>query len=156
MKEIGEEFKEKREEIGITIEEVSSDLGKDVILIENLESGNHKVFKDILELKDMVKTYAKYLGLDDEKLLGELDDFLFEKTSKISIEDIQERLKQEQAKRKEEKKVRTPYTLEFENKKNLTLVAILFINYLSCDIKSSVPSKSKRASSNISLVSISI
>lgn len=127
MKEIGEEFKEKREEIGITIEEVSSDLGKDVILIENLESGNHKVFKDILELKDMVKTYAKYLGLDDEKLLGELDDFLFEKTSKISIEDIQERLKQEQAKRKEEKKVRTPYTLEFENKKNLTLVAILFI-----------------------------
>ena len=127
MKEIGEEFKEKREEIGITIEEVSSDLGKDVILIENLESGYHKVFKDILELKDMVKTYAKYLGLDDEKLLGELDDFLFEKTSKISIEDIQERLKQEQAKRKEEKKVRTPYTLEFENKKNLTLVAILFI-----------------------------
>ena len=127
MKEIGEEFKEKREEIGITIEEVSSDLGKDVILIENLESGNHKVFKDILELKDMVKTYAKYLGLDDEKLFGELDDFLFEKTSKISIEDIQERLKQEQAKRKEEKKVRTPYTLEFENKKNLTLVAILFI-----------------------------
>lgn len=127
MKEIGEEFKEKREEIGITIEEVSSDLGKDVILIGNLESGNHKVFKDILELKDMVKTYAKYLGLDDEKLLGELDDFLFEKTSKISIEDIQERLKQEQAKRKEEKKVRTPYTLEFENKKNLTLVAILFI-----------------------------
>lgn len=127
MKEIGEEFKEKREEIGITIEEVSSDLGKDVILIENLESGNHKVFKDILELKDMVKTYAKYLGLDDEKLLGELDDFLFEKTSKISIEDIQERLKQEQAKRKEEKKVRTPYTLEFENKKNLTLVVILFI-----------------------------
>ena len=127
MKEIGEEFKEKREEIGITIEEVSSDLGKDVILIENLESGNHKVFKDILELKDMVKTYAKYLGLDDEKLLGELDDFLFEKTSKISIEDIQERLKQEQAKRKEEKKLRTPYTIEFENKKNLTLVAILFI-----------------------------
>lgn len=127
MKEIGEEFKEKREEIGITIEEVSSDLGKNVILIENLESGNHKVFKDILELKDMVKTYAKYLGLDDEKLLGELDDFLFEKTSKISIEDIQERLKQEEAKRKEEKKVRTPYTLEFENKKNLTLVAILFI-----------------------------
>ncbi|MGM9878650.1 MAG: helix-turn-helix domain-containing protein [Bacilli bacterium] len=127
MKEIGEEFKEKREEIGITIEEVSSDLGKDTLLIENLESGNHKVFKDILELKDMVKTYAKYLGLDDEKLLGDLDDFLFEKTSKISIEDIQERLKQEKEKRKEEKKVRTPYTLEFENKKNLTLIIILFI-----------------------------
>lgn len=125
MKEIGEEFKEKRQEIGITIEEVSSDLGKDTLLIENLESGNHKVFKDVLELKDMVKIYAKYLGLNDEKLLEEIDDFLFEKTSKISIEDIKERLKQE--KRKDEKKVRTPYTLEYENKKNITLVIILFI-----------------------------
>ena len=79
MKEIGEEFKLKREEIGISIQEVSNDLKKDVILIENLESGNHKVFKDVLELKDMVSSYAKYLGLDDEKLLGDLDDFLFEK-----------------------------------------------------------------------------
>ena len=75
----------------------------------------------------MVKAYAKYLGLDDEKLLGELDDFLFEKTSKISIEDIKERLKQEQEKKKNEKKVRTPYTIEFENKKSLTLVIILTI-----------------------------
>lgn len=126
MKEIGEQFKEKREEIGITLEEVSSDLNKDIILVENLESGNHKVFKDILELKDMVKIYAKYLGLDDEKLLGDLDDFLFEKTSKISIEDIKERLKEEN-KKKQEKKVRTPYTIEYESKKNVTLIMILVI-----------------------------
>lgn len=125
MKEIGEEFKEKREEIGITTSEVASDLNKEVLLIESLESGNHKVFKDILELKDMVKLYAKYLGLDDEKLLGDLDDFLFEKTSKISIEDIKERLKQEQDNKKNEKKIRTPYTIEVEKKKNLTLVFIL-------------------------------
>ena len=128
MKEIGEAFKEKREEIGITLEEVSSDLAKDVLLIENLENGNHKVFKDILELKDMVRIYAKYLGLDDEKLLGDLDDFLFEKTSKISIEDIQERLKQEKEKKKEEeKKIRTPYTLEIKEKKSFTLMIIIFI-----------------------------
>ena len=75
----------------------------------------------------MVKIYAKYLGLNDEKLLEEIDDFLFEKTSKISIEDIKERLKQEKDKRKDEKKVRTPYTLEYENKKNITLVIILLI-----------------------------
>lgn len=109
MKEIGEEFRLKREEIGISVQEVSNDLKKDVLLIENLESGNHKVFKDILELKDMVSRYAKYLGLDDEKLLGDLDDFLFEKTSKISIEDIKERLKEEKSK-EVDKKIRTPYT----------------------------------------------
>ena len=127
MKEIGEQFKEKREEIGITIEEVSNDLSRDVLIIENLENGNHKVFKDILDLKDMVRIYAKYLGLDDEKLLGELDDFIFEKTSKISIEDIQARLKEEQEKKKNEKKIHTPYTLELKNEKNITLVIIIAI-----------------------------
>ena len=127
MKEIGEQFKEKREEIGITIEEVSNDLNKDVIVIENFENGNHKVFKDVLELKDMVRIYAKYLGLDDEKYLGELDDFLFEKTSKISASDIKERLKEEQEKKKDEKKVHTPYTIEVQPKKNFVLFVIVLI-----------------------------
>ena len=124
MKEIGEQFKEKREEIGITIEEVSNDLSRDVIVIQNLENGNHKVFRDILDLKDMVRIYAKYLGLDDEKLLEELDDFIFEKTSRISASDIEEKLKEEQEKKKEEKKVHTPYTLELKNKKDFTLIVI--------------------------------
>lgn len=127
MKEIGEQFKEKREEIGITIEEVSNDLNRDVIIIENFENGNHKVFKDVLELKDMVRIYAKYLGLDDEKYLGELDDFLFEKTSKISASDIKDRLKEEQEKKKDEKKVHTPYTLEVKPKRGFILLVIVFI-----------------------------
>lgn len=127
MKEMGEEFKAKREEIGITVEEVSNDLKKDYVLIENLESGNFKVFKDILELKEVVELYAKYLGLDDEKLLSDLDDYLFEKTSKISLDDIQERLKQE---KQEEKKIRTPYTLELQKKKSLTWVVIIFLTLI--------------------------
>ena len=126
MNEIGDIFKEKREEIGITTGEVASDLKKDPILIENLESGNHKVFKDILELKDTISSYAKYLGLNDEELLDKLNDYLFETTSKISIEDIKERLKQDKDE-KEEKKVKTPYTLEVVKKKNLTAVIIGFI-----------------------------
>ncbi len=127
MKEIGEQFKEKREEIGITVEEVSNDLHRDVLVIENFENGNHKVFKDILDLKDMVRKYAKYLGIDDEKYLAELDDFLFEKTSKINADDIKERLKEEQEKKKDEKKIHTPYTLEMKTKKSSTLVVIILI-----------------------------
>ena len=38
MKEIGEQFKEKREEIGITIEEVANDLKTEPIIIENAKS----------------------------------------------------------------------------------------------------------------------
>ena len=127
MKEIGEQFKEKREEIGITIEEVSNDLSRDVIVIQNLENGNHKVFRDILDLKDMVRTYAKYLGLDDEKLLEELDDFIFEKTSKISAIDVENKLKEEQEKKKDDKKIHTPYTLELKNQKDFTVVVIIII-----------------------------
>ena len=129
MKEIGKQFREKREEIGITIEEVSNDLARDVIIIQNLENGNHKVFKDILDLKDMVRVYAKYLGLDDEKLLSELDDFIFEKTSKISVEDIEERIKQEQEKKEkeEETKIHTPYTVEMKKEKNFTMIIIIVI-----------------------------
>ena len=71
MKEIGESFKEKREEIGITLEEVSKDLGIKEVLLENLEEGNAKVFKDILEIKDTIESYSKYLGLDTEKIMDE-------------------------------------------------------------------------------------
>ena len=127
MKVMGEEFKVKREEIGITVEEVSNDLKKDYLLIENLESGNFKVFKDILELKEVVEMYAKYLGLDEERLLSDLDDYLFEKTSKISLDDIQERLKKDESSLK---KVRTPYTLELQKKKNITWVIIMFLTVI--------------------------
>ena len=124
MKEIGQTFKEKREEIGITIEEVANDLKTDTIVIENLEAGNHKVFRDIIELKEMISNYAKYLGLDDTKLKEELEDFLFETTSKIDIEDIKERLKQT---KKEEKKIKTPYTIEVKTKKSNSMIVVIIL-----------------------------
>ena len=61
----------------------------------------------------MVRIYAKYLGLDDEKLLGDLDDFLFEKTSKISLDDIKEAQKKED---NEKKKIVSPYTNQEKKK----------------------------------------
>ena len=64
MKEIGESFKEKREEIGITLEEVSKDLGIKEVLLENLEEGNAKVFKDILEIKDTIEAGIELSGTE--------------------------------------------------------------------------------------------
>lgn len=124
MKDIGEQFREKREEIGISIEEVSSDLKIDSVLIDNLEDGNSKVFKDVLELKDIITNYAKYLGLDSDKLLDELNDYLFEKTSKISLEDIKVSVNKE----KQEKKIKSPYTMEVKNTDySYTLIIIALI-----------------------------
>ena len=129
MKEIGESFKEKREEIGITLEEVSKDLGIKEVLLENLEEGNAKVFKDILEIKDTIESYSKYLGLDTEKIMDEYNDYLFEKTSKISIDDIKERLEKTN-KEKVVKKINSPYTkemIDFNKKYNIILIVIVFI-----------------------------
>ena len=126
MKEIGEQFKEKREEIGISVEEVASDLKTDPIIIENLEEGNRKVFKDVLELKDISSSYAKYLGLDEESILDEINDYLFEKTSKIDLEDLKDRI--EAIKKEEEKKkIKTPYTIERKDNSKKTIFSIIVI-----------------------------
>ena len=126
MKEIGEQFKEKREEIGISINEVASDLKTDPIIIENLEEGNRKVFKDVLELKEISSLYAKYLGLDSESILDEINDYLFEKTSKIDLDDLKDRI--EIIKKEEEKnKIRTPYTIERNENSKKTIFSIVVI-----------------------------
>ena len=128
MKEIGEQFKEKREEIGITIDEVSQDLKIDAILIDNLEDGNNKVFKDILELKEIIEAYAKYLGLDSDKLLDDLNDYFFEKTSKISLEDIKMSLNKANKDKEDVTKIKSPYTKETKQKSNtFTMLIIISI-----------------------------
>lgn len=125
MKEIGNIFKEKREKIGITIEEVANDLQVDSILIENLEDGNDKVFKDILEVKKIIEVYSKYLDLEKENLLEEYNDYLFDKTTKINQADIREKLNRI---KKEEKKISSPYTIiEKEQSKETKTIILLVV-----------------------------
>ena len=107
MKELGEYLKEKREEMGVGLEEAAEDLNLNSDDVENIEEGNTRAFKDMLELKGIIKEYAKYLGLDPEKVVDEFNDFLFEHTSRISLEDI---LNAKQQREEEEKKVYSPYT----------------------------------------------
>ena len=70
MKEIGEKLKITREEQGVSIEEAASDLNLRVSQIENIEAGNLKAFKDVFYLKYFIRDYAKYLGLDEEEIVG--------------------------------------------------------------------------------------
>ena len=108
LKEIGEFLKESRVENGVSIEEASDDLNVTSSEIENLEEGNIKAFKDVYYLKNLVKEYSKYLGQDPDHILDEFNDFMFEHTSKISLDDIKEAKKKIH---KEEKPVITsPYT----------------------------------------------
>lgn len=118
MKEIGERFKEAREAIDISVEEAAEDLKVDANQIENIEAGNIKAFENVVALKYLIKDYSKYLGLDAEEMLDEYNEYLFDCTSKISLEDIKAAKKRLASKQKEEEKVQSPYTkFRFEHKK---------------------------------------
>ena len=130
MKELGEYLKDKRKENGVGLEEAAEDLSLTKDDIENIEAGNIRAFRDVLKLKVMVKDYAKYLGLDPEKVVDEFNDFLFEHTSKISLEDI---LEAKQKKEEEEKQIVSPYTKSTKkhfNIENLLKLKPLFIVFL--------------------------
>ncbi len=113
MKELGYFLKTERVENGISLTEASEDLNLSTALLENIESGNIRAFKDVYELREEVKKYAKYLGADVDKVMDQFNDFLFEKTSKISLDEIKEAGKKSNS---EEKKISSPYTVEEKKK----------------------------------------
>ena len=127
MKELGEYLKETRINNGVSIEEASDDLNIDSFILENLEAGNIRAFKDVLGIKEKIKAYAKYLGLNPEDVADEFNDFLFEHTSKISLSDILEaEKKRNKEKKSETKKVSSPYTIVKQKKVNKNFVYLFF------------------------------
>ena len=108
MKNIGLKLKYKREETGLSIEEVAEDLKMRPSQISSIEEGKTEDFKDVFYLKYFIRDYAKYLGLDSERILDEFNEYLFDMTSKIPIELIKEAKKD----KNENNDTISPYTKE--------------------------------------------
>ena len=132
MKELGEYLKHTRIDNGVSMEEAAGDLGLSTSQLDNIESGNVRAFKDVYSLKQYVRQYAKYLGLDPEKVVDEFNGFLFEHTSKISLEDIKDA--QRKLEEKEQKKIKSPYTIVHKKKLSIwpfvmipVVILLLFI-----------------------------
>ncbi len=132
MKELGEYLKDVRINNGVSLEEAAEDNELSASQLENIENGNIKAFKDVYKLKEYMKNYAKYLGLDPNEVADEFNEFLFEHTSKISLDDILEAKKR--IEEKEEKKIQSPYTKEYKEKFNyrpliytVAIIAIIII-----------------------------
>lgn len=123
MKEIGEKLKETRENIGISIEEAAEDLKIRPSQIEEVEAGDIKAFKDVFSLKYFVRDYSKYLGLDYNDMVDEFNEYLFDYTSRLSLEDIKKAQKDDE-KEKETPKIVSPYTVEKKRKKIIPPVII--------------------------------
>ena len=131
MKELGEYLREVRENNGVGIQEASEDLKLSETVLQNVEKGNIKAFRDVLDLKEIIKNYAKYLGLDPDKVIDEFNDFLFEHTSKIKLSDILEAEKK--SKEKKEDKIYSPYTrpkkilLDIRYKKLISMLSLIIL-----------------------------
>ena len=124
MKELGESLSILRKNNGVTLEEAANDLGITEKELEAIENGNFKVFKDVYELKKTISNYAKYLGLDEDKIIDEFNDFIFSKTSKISKEDIQAvRNKNEE----KEEKVSSPSTKIGKSRYDFAPIVLLVV-----------------------------
>lgn len=124
MKDIGKYLKQARIDNGVSLDEASEDLNMSVVQLENIEEGNVRAFKDIFSLRGYVKDYAKYLGLDVNKLSDEFNDFMFEKTSKISLADIM--YATENTSNEEKDRVVSPYT-RIRVKKEIPLKPLLWV-----------------------------
>lgn len=131
MKEIGEALKEARENTGLTIEEVASDLKLRPSQIQNIESGNIDAFKDVFYLKYFIKDYSKYLGLSYEDMVDEFNEYLFDYTSKISLDDIKKAKKKADKKDKKQKRIASPYTIERKKKINFKIFLIILLAILA-------------------------
>lgn len=125
MKELGEYLKGQREANSVGLEEASEDLNISKDDLENIEEGNIRAFKDVLGLKNKIKVYAKYLGLDPDEVADEFNDFMFEHTSKISLSDILEASKKQDE--KEQKKIHSPYTMIKRKKTNVKGMSIFIL-----------------------------
>lgn len=145
MKELGEYLRITRLENGVSMEEAAEDLDLSTVQLENIEKGNVKAFKDVYGLKQYVRQYAKYLGLDPEQVMDEFNEFLFEHTSKISLDDILEAKKKSEE--QEVKKIKSPYTKEYKKKINwfpiigsiLGIIAVCVLVYFIISMMNKAP-----------------
>lgn len=130
MKGIGELFLQTRQASGVSLKEASEDLGIEQAVLENIEDGKTGSFSDVYVLKNYVASYAKYLGLDEEKVIDSFNEYIFEATSRIPIKDIEKQIEEQNKNETNENKIASPYTKGEKKIKNglyLTLYIILII-----------------------------
>ena len=128
LEEIAEILRSTRIDAGIEISEVSKDLDISEVILKNIEEGKIGAFKDIFELKQQIADYAKYLGIDSEKLLDDFNEYLFEYTTRIPIKDIEKTLEQNLKENAEEEKVISPYSLDVKtSKKGIYILIYLLV-----------------------------
>ena len=129
MNEIGDTLRLEREKIGVSLEEVSKDLNIKELILKNIEDGKIGCFKDVFVLKEYIKNYAKYLGIPQDSIINEFNEYLFEYTSRIPVDDIEKAIVEKEKKENIENNISSPYTRKSKifNKKVIVFTVICSI-----------------------------
>lgn len=91
MEKIGVILKERRLELGLSLEEMSKKTKLSIVQLEAIEDGNIEFFRDDLSyLTYFVRYYANALHLDFDELRSELDNSILAYTNTMSISKIKE------------------------------------------------------------------
>jgi len=128
--EVGETLRNSREVSGVTLEEVSADLDIPVILLEQIEDGNMGAFKDVFELKEYIRKYSKYIGLDPDEITDVFNGDMFERTSKIPMDKIEEAVKESLIEEEQEERIASPYTKAIPKIKTTPYIIALVISII--------------------------
>lgn len=135
MVETGETLKSTRENAGVSLDEVSKDLNIPVLYLEQIEDGSIGSFEDIYELKKMILDYAKYLGLNTETIVNKFNEYMFEYTSKIPMDEIEKAVREKEKEKDDADRIASPYTREYPREKTLpyiiTVIGIIILVILA-------------------------
>lgn len=122
MIETGLALKNTRETSGVSLDEVSNDLSIPVLYLEQIEDGSIGSFDDIYELKQMIIDYAKYLGINTDTVITKFNEYMFEYTSKIPMDEIEKAVREKQKEEESEERIASPYTRVYPKEKTLPYV----------------------------------
>ena len=75
MEELGAKFKEKREELDITLAQARNETNIRMSYLEAIEEGEFERVEQEVYLKGFLKIYANYLGLDERKILKDYREY---------------------------------------------------------------------------------
>ncbi len=128
MGDIGNDLKTARIASSVSLEEAASDTEIPETALEQIEEGSIGSFKDIFQLKDYLRTYAKYLGLDPDKIIDQFNEYMFEYTSKIPVKEIEKTITK-MAKEDKNEEIISPYTKI--NKKYSNWVYIIIYAFIA-------------------------
>ncbi len=132
LNEIGSDFKQARNSAGLNLDEASSDTNIPIEALEQIEAGSIGSFKDIFKLKEYLQTYAKYLGLDPTRVIDDFNEYMFEYTSKIPLDDLGKKIEEKERQMLEEEKtgdirVVSPYLRPKEQSQAMKYIIIAIV-----------------------------